>query len=170
MRDILAELEAKGVDAKTITRITEALEAQEALLARREHDRQRLKRYRNVSGNVSSNSKQKQQPRNVTRAILDLERKKNGESILNGEKKDGTREENFPDPKTDYYRRGYEFLPKSSGGLLTLVLEAKHGNVPLARSALETASTKANPAAYLGAIAKGANGKRGLQLIRDFIP
>lgn len=55
MRDVLAELQAKGVRADIIEKIVDTFEA---LAARRERDRQRLKRYRNVTRpKISKNNK-----------------------------------------------------------------------------------------------------------------
>lgn len=61
-------------------------------------------------------------------------------------------------PETDevqFFRRGKELLGASSGGFLKKLLEAKGGSLPLARAALEQASTKENRREYLGAIVRG---------------
>lgn len=57
--------------------------------------------------------------------------------------------------EVQFFRRGKQLLGPSAGGMLRNLLGAKNGNVPLARAALETASTKENPREYLGAIIRG---------------
>lgn len=60
-----------------------------------------------------------------------------------------------PDPsiaEREYFARGREVLGKSAGGMLANLLKAKGGNVALARSAIETASTKQNRSEYVGAM------------------
>ncbi len=61
------------------------------------------------------------------------------------------------DEKSQFYARARAVLGVSAGGLATKLLNAKEGIVPLARAALETASTK-GPAAreYIGAIIRSA--------------
>jgi len=54
-------------------------------------------------------------------------------------------------PERDYFLRGREVLGKGAGGLIGKLLKAKGGNVALARSALETASTKQNATEYIAA-------------------
>lgn len=58
-------------------------------------------------------------------------------------------------PEADLFRRGKEILGKSGGGLVKNLLKAKQNNVPLARAAIEQASTKADPREYIGAIIRG---------------
>ncbi len=48
-------------------------------------------------------------------------------------------------------------LGRSAGGFIKMLLAAKGGNVALARSALETASTKQDPKEYLGAVIRGGD-------------
>jgi hypothetical protein len=57
--------------------------------------------------------------------------------------------------ETELFRRGRTILGKEAGGLVAKLLRAKGGNIALARSAIETASTKAEPREYLGAIIRG---------------
>lgn len=57
----------------------------------------------------------------------------------------------FQDPEKDLFRRGKEVAGKQAGGLIARLLASKKGNVALARSAIETASTKENPREYLAA-------------------
>lgn len=55
------------------------------------------------------------------------------------------------------YQRGMEVFGPKSGGLVKKLLVAKNGSIPLARAAIEQASTKADPREYIGAIInKGA--------------
>ncbi len=55
------------------------------------------------------------------------------------------------------YRRGKEILGSSSyGSLITRLLRAKNGSVPLARSALELAATKHDPKTYVFGVIRGA--------------
>lgn len=58
-------------------------------------------------------------------------------------------------PEYQYFARGKEILGNKAGGLLVKLLRSKQGNVALARAAIETASTKHNPAEYIGAILRG---------------
>jgi uncharacterized protein YdaU (DUF1376 family) len=58
-------------------------------------------------------------------------------------------------PEAELFRRGKEILGKTSGGVIKNLLKAKQNNVPLARAAIEQASTKADPREYIGAIIRG---------------
>ena len=60
-----------------------------------------------------------------------------------------------PTPETELFRRGKEVLGKNAGGLIAELLRAKDGSIPLARSAIEAASTKHDPREYVGAIIRG---------------
>jgi len=66
-------------------------------------------------------------------------------------------------PEADLFRRGKEVLGKSGGGLIKNLLKAKQNNVPLARAAIEQASTKEDPREYVGAIIRGREEKSGLR-------
>jgi uncharacterized protein YdaU (DUF1376 family) len=59
------------------------------------------------------------------------------------------------DDKTGLYQRANEILGKGCGGLVTKLLQAREGNVALARAVVETASTKANPREYIGGVIRG---------------
>jgi hypothetical protein len=61
-------------------------------------------------------------------------------------------------PEIDYFRRIKEICGSSGGGLGKKLLDAKNGNVPLARAAVEQASTKSDPREYIGAIIRGRGG------------
>lgn len=58
-------------------------------------------------------------------------------------------------PEADLFRRGKEILGKTSGGVIKNLLKAKQNSVPLARAAIEQASTKSDPREYIGAIIRG---------------
>jgi len=57
-----------------------------------------------------------------------------------------------PEAQDDIYARGRRVLGESSRGLVAKLIEAKGGNIPLARAALEVASTKADPREYVGGV------------------
>ena len=63
-----------------------------------------------------------------------------------------------PDQDADLFRRGREVLGKSGGGLISGLKTHFEGNIPKARAALETASTKHDPREYLGRIINGSTG------------
>jgi hypothetical protein len=52
----------------------------------------------------------------------------------------------------ELFERGKSILGNSSGGLIAKLLKTKNGDVALARSAIEMASTKQSPREYIGAI------------------
>lgn len=54
--------------------------------------------------------------------------------------------------EVEFFRRGKAVLGATAGGLLRNLLKAKDNSIPLARSAVETASTKENPREYIGRI------------------
>jgi DNA-binding transcriptional ArsR family regulator len=58
-------------------------------------------------------------------------------------------------PEVDLFRRGKEVLGKQAGGLVAKLLDAKQKNIPLARAAIEQASTKSDPREYVAAIIRG---------------
>ncbi|VIO80080.1 hypothetical protein [Bradyrhizobium ivorense] len=59
------------------------------------------------------------------------------------------------DPELELFRRGKEVLGQNAGGMIRQLLTAKGGRAPLARAAIEQASTKENPREYIGAIIRG---------------
>jgi uncharacterized protein YdaU (DUF1376 family) len=63
-----------------------------------------------------------------------------------------------PDAETELFRRGKEVLGKGAGGLIAKLKSAKGGNLALARAAIEQASTKQNPAEYIGGVIRGGAG------------
>lgn len=64
-----------------------------------------------------------------------------------------------PDPKTEFFRRGREILGRTAGGMLAKMLKS-YGDeddpiaIAKARARIEEASTKANPAEWLGRVMK----------------
>lgn len=60
-----------------------------------------------------------------------------------------------PDPEKELFRRGREVLGKSAGGMISKLLAAKQKSIPLARAAIEQASTKSDPREYIGGIIRG---------------
>lgn len=66
-------------------------------------------------------------------------------------------------PEADLFRRGKEVLGKNGGGLVKNLLKAKQNNVPLARAAIEQASTKEDPREYVGAIIRGREENSGMR-------
>lgn len=69
-------------------------------------------------------------------------------------------------PDVEFYRRGKEVLGNSSGGYLRKLLAAHKGNLALARAALEVASTKHDPKAYLGGVVKSRERDSDLEQLR----
>ena len=68
------------------------------------------------------------------------------------ERKDAASAALVPTAEADYYRRVKEVIGPSGGGVGKKLLDSKGGSVPLARAAVEQASTKQDPREYLGAI------------------
>lgn len=58
-------------------------------------------------------------------------------------------------PETELFTRGKQVLGATGGGLIAKLLRAKNQNVPIARAAIELASTKQNPREYIGAVIRG---------------
>lgn len=61
----------------------------------------------------------------------------------------------------DLFSRGKAVLGPKAGGMIKKLLDAKHGNLALARAAIEQASTKQNPAEFVGAIVSGSPARNG---------
>jgi len=61
------------------------------------------------------------------------------------------------DPDTALFRRGKQVLGRNAGGQIAKLKRAK-GSIALARAAIETASTKDNPAEYVAACIRQKNG------------
>jgi uncharacterized protein YdaU (DUF1376 family) len=61
-----------------------------------------------------------------------------------------------PDPEKELFERGRQVLGKQAGGLISKLLTAKQKNIPLARAAIEQASTKSDPREYIGRIVNGS--------------
>lgn len=62
--------------------------------------------------------------------------------------------------EAELFRRGKEILKGNSGGLIKQLLKAKGGSVPLARAAIEQASTKGDPREYIGRVVRGPQQER----------
>jgi hypothetical protein len=59
--------------------------------------------------------------------------------------------------RKELFDRGKEVLGEGAGGMIQQLLAAKHGNIALARAAIEQASTMDNPRQYIGAIIRGGS-------------
>lgn len=57
--------------------------------------------------------------------------------------------------EADLYQRGKEVLGKTAGGVISNLLKAKSGSIPLARAAIEQAATKENAREYIGRVISG---------------
>lgn len=115
----------------------------------------RVKRFRNAKRNVSVA---------VSETPPDTETDTDTDSVTKATGADAP-----PDPsiaERELFKRGREILGKSAGGQIAKLLKAKGGNVALARSALETASTKQNPAEYVAAAAR--DGPRSAKPLTEF--
>lgn len=64
--------------------------------------------------------------------------------------------------EVELFQRGKVVLGKQAGGLIANLLRAKGGQIPLARAVIETASTKASPREYVGAVIRGPPDTRPL--------
>lgn len=61
-------------------------------------------------------------------------------------------------PKTEeaeLFERGKAVLGNNSGGLIARLLKSRNGSIPLARAAIDIASTKQDPREYIGRIIAG---------------
>lgn len=107
------------------------------------------------TGRPSTGGKEKVLPKSfVTTSEVQPQMKEEGGSKEEVEEKDAPAPNGAHSEEFDFFARGKSLLGKSSGGLLKNLLKAKNGNIPLARAALETSSTKADPREYLGAIVR----------------
>jgi uncharacterized protein YdaU (DUF1376 family) len=66
--------------------------------------------------------------------------------------------------EADLFARGKKVLGSGAGGLIASLLKSRKGNVALARSVIEQASTKENPREYIGRILSptAANERHGV--------
>lgn len=71
------------------------------------------------------------------------------------------------DPKTQLYHRAKKVLGKGAGGQVTALLRACGDSVPKARAALEQASIKADPGAYIAAVIRGRRTDEDEAAIRE---
>lgn len=63
-----------------------------------------------------------------------------------------------PDPEKELFDRGKQVLGQKSGGLIVKLKAAKGGSIAKARSVIEQASTKQDPAEYVAAAIRGGAG------------
>jgi hypothetical protein len=61
------------------------------------------------------------------------------------------------DPRKQLFDRGKAIFGQGSGGLIQKLLAAKHGNLALARAAVEQASTMDQPREYIGRVIHASN-------------
>lgn len=100
-----------------------------------------------------------------------VERSMNGPRLLAPERKEGKGEKEdaadaapvVPSDEADFFRRVKQVAGTNAGGLGKQLLKAKGGSIPLARAAVEQASTKQDPREYLGAIIRGREGVEDLR-------
>jgi hypothetical protein len=72
------------------------------------------------------------------------------------------------DPEKELFDRGKVVAGKDAGGLIAKLLKTKKGNIPLARAAVEMASTKQDPREYLAGICRGGHASEdGKRLTND---
>lgn len=102
----------------------------------------RVKRFRGKKRNVSSTVSETPPD---TEADTEAERKKDGADA------------SASALERELFVRGKQVLGASAGGMIANLLKSKGGDVALARSAIETASTKQSPNEYIGAILKGGS-------------
>lgn len=65
-----------------------------------------------------------------------------------------------PSEEKQLYDRGKSLLGKDAGGLIKRLVTTKGGDIALARSALELASTKSDPREFIGGILRGEQTQR----------
>lgn len=83
-----------------------------------------------------------------------------------GKDRKGREEDAAPaarDHEVELYRRGKEILGDKSGGLIAKLVKTNNGSIAKARAALETASTKADPREYIGAVVRGRDSPEDLR-------
>lgn len=115
----------------------------------------RVRRFRQRRGNVSSTVSQT--PPETEYRVTEEARKK--DAAPNGATASP------PSIEKQLYDRATEVLGKGSGGLTTKLVKAKGGNIPLARAAIEMASTKSSPREFIGAIVRGLEAPQGSPII-----
>jgi hypothetical protein len=113
---------------------------------------ERVKRYR-------------QRHRNVTSAVTETPPDTEQIQIAESERKDGAAApivDLFPKPgappseEKSYYDRSKEILGPKGNGLAAKLLKSQNKVIAKARAVVETASTKSDPVAYIGAVIRGA--------------
>jgi hypothetical protein len=166
-----------------VEKALEAWERKEQSAADREADRQRKKEWRAKK----RQKKQHQRPSDDegTSDGMDPGRPENVRSMTGTGTGTGTEEVpssgskepsegrgrassvDLSDPTTRLYHRGKEVLGKSAGGQITKLLASLDGVVPKAMAAVETSSTKANPAEYIAGIIRGRRTDEDEAAIRE---
>lgn len=95
----------------------------------------------------------------VQRSANDLRTKREAlqsQSQIEEEKKDAADAADDPSAlEREFFSRGKQVLGPTAGGLLKKLLIAKGGNVAIARSLVELASTKQDPREFVGAACRG---------------
>jgi hypothetical protein len=153
--DMVRRLLAKGIGREAIIAAIEAVEltAHEEKLSKREQNRI---------------AKQNQRARhNDLKDIQDIpdiaDKKESPSHTLPKEKTtkpNGLAAGAASSEEKGLYERGRKVLGREAGGLIKKLVEAKAGDVALARAALEMASTKADPREYIGGVLRGAADQR----------
>lgn len=117
-----------------------------------------LHRYEKISNKRKAAAEQMHSKRDAsaehlqTHLQLQLHKKKK-DAAPNGARQETSEE-------ADLFNRGKLVLGKDAGGLIARLLKAKKQSVPLARAAIEQASTKQNPREYIGAVLRGPADER----------
>lgn len=149
MHDILAELNAKGVSAKTITEVKRLIEVE---ASRKAKARAATRRWRDITKardiTVISPA---QKPNEINEAVISP-----APLSLKGEKgaKNGNGIPQVFDLEKDLYLRGKQVLGDKAGGQITKLVKAYGGSFELARAALERAATKGVPLQYIAGLLK----------------
>lgn len=102
-----------------------------------------------TDGGVTAQSRHGDAPETETETDTQTEKKEDSED-----------KSSALDDETDLFRRGREILGSSGGSLTAKLLKAKGGKIPLARAALEMASTKNNAREWVGAHLSQSDDKR----------
>lgn len=120
---------------------------------------ERVKRFRkhkrNVSGNVSSEGTKRDETVSGNAPETETEQ-------ISVSKETGAIAP--PDPKAEYFHRGRQILGRTAGGMLAKLLKS-YGDeddpiaIAKARARIEDASTKANPAEWIGRVMAKPNGE-----------
>lgn len=116
---------------------------------------ERVKRFRNVTRNANETFQKRQ--KTVAETPPDTEQNRTDNAA------DAAPPNSVPSEEVEYFRRIKTVCGPSAGGLGKKLLDAKGGSIPLARAAVEQASTKENPKEYIGAIIRGRDSPEDLR-------